>query len=167
MNTLATLFSCETNAALRKACDEVLLAPGELSAAVWACKSGRVGISHEMFWNDTVPRHLWPTEKDQAQLDAAKPGEPVKLATKAFQMFKERRYRVGHLFWIPFGPWHMIHFDQRDAAERENHWTGGRHVHLMNYLTHPNVEPNEMWEDFRRSPNPKHSGPHIRYAPEE
>jgi hypothetical protein len=63
-------------------------------------------------------------------------------------IFEERRMLSGHLFFTPdLAQWHLFYFDQRDFAERKNHWEGGSHIHLINHLW-PGRTAQAVWDQF-------------------
>ena len=61
--------------------------------------------------------------------------EGRKAIGKIFTLFDQRRCLVGHMFFTPgLHEWHFFYFDQRDTADNANHWKGGPHIHLVNWL---------------------------------
>jgi hypothetical protein len=83
---------------------------------------------------------------------------------KIGQIFKDRRYLVGHIFYIPdLSEWHFFQFDQRDLEhERGNHWKEGPHVHFLNWLW-PNYDAKTLWENFSSGKAKLTDSLHVRY----
>src|SRR5262249_14535351 len=86
-----------------------------------------------------------------------------KTANKISAIFDDRRLLSGHIFFTPDkSEWHFFYFDQRDFAERGNHWQGGSHIHLINYLW-PDRTADATWKEFCIG-NPQMRGAlHVRF----
>jgi hypothetical protein len=70
---------------------------------------------------------------------------------------------VGHMFVEKESrKWHFFYFDQRDTSEQANHWVGGSHIHLTNYLW-PNADPVTLLERFTKGNPLLRSALHIRF----
>ena len=120
--------------------------------------------------------------------------EGRKAARKIFALFDERRWLVGHIlegarratggrdpattspevpatvqrrrFSADMHEWHFFcPFDQRDTAARANHWKGGSHIHLVNWLW-PNLDLRSVWRDFVRKNERPPQALHLRYNDE-
>ena len=90
-------------------------------------------------------------------------GKARKCVTKLFQLARERRYSVGHLFYsADLSNWHFFQFDQRDLAKRENHWEGGPHVHFINHLW-PNHNAKALWASFVAETNKLSGSVYVRF----
>jgi hypothetical protein len=133
------LFTFDKKRDLEKYCREVVINADDFANFILACESGLLQLLHRIHYRDYVPEHLHPTDQDLAAL-AANPVGPLqpgaqKAVRKLGQIFKERRYLVGHIFYLPdLSQWHFFQFDQRDLEdERGNHWKEGAHIHFLNW----------------------------------
>jgi hypothetical protein len=81
------------------------------------------------------------------------------------QMFEERRYLVGHMFYTPnLSEWHFFCFDQRDLEdERPNHWKEGPHVHFINWLW-PGQDVKSVWSNFVGENQRPGNAIHLRFS---
>jgi hypothetical protein len=121
-------------------------------------------------YGDHLPEHLHWNNKNSAALKANPVGlllpDAQKAVTKIFQMFRERRYLVGHLFYVPGGSeWHFFQFDQRDLETEDNHWKQGAHIHFLNWLW-PNYDAQTLWTNFTSGKAKLNDSLHIRYFDE-
>jgi hypothetical protein len=70
------------------------------------------------------------------------------------------------MFYTPNSyEWHLFAFDQNDVQERANRWSGGPHLHFVNWLW-PTLSPDALWNNLSDSTStkPKPNGSlHIRY----
>lgn len=127
--------------------------------------------SHQIYYRDFIPEHLIPTkEEDEAIKNNGLgliQGKAKKWANKISQIFIDRRYLVGHLFYTEdLKYWHFFYFDQRDLSNDENHWAKGSHIHFINYLW-PQYTASSVWEHFTNG-NPIMKGSvHIQYVNED
>jgi hypothetical protein len=57
------------------------------------------------------------------------------MVRKMFQLFEERQYLVGHMFYTAdLHEWDFFCFDQPDVEQQKrNHWKKGSHVHFLNW----------------------------------
>jgi hypothetical protein len=113
-----------------------------------------IGYNHVIYYHDKVPQQLHPSEEEIKALSESKTyslsGKALKLATKISQLFIDRRYYVGHMFYSPYHKrWHFFYFDQRDMQEYNNHWKCGPHIHLVNYLW-PNLNMQEVYLNYQK-----------------
>lgn len=172
-NTKAFLkmFTFAKKRELDKYCREVVIYSSVFVKFILACESGRLPFLHRIHYSDRVPEHLNPTDDDLAALAANGVGllEPgaQKAVKKIGQMFKDRRYLVGHIFYVPnLSEWHFFQFDQRDLEhERGNHWKEGAHVHFLNWLW-PNYDAKTLWENFSVGKARLSDSLHVRYFDE-
>jgi hypothetical protein len=122
---------------------------------------------HQRHHRDFMPEHLALSPDDLGAFAANGVGllkpRAKKTANKFAAIFEERRLLSGHIFYTPdHSEWHLFYFDQRDFAERHNHWEGGSHIHLINHLW-PGRTAEGVWEEFRTG-NPQMGGAlHIRF----
>ena len=158
---------------LERYCRTAIVYGSDLAATIVECNRGVLPFHHRIHHRDIVPRHLPPTEAslDALSRNAAKGVGPLdrdgrKAARKVFALFDERRWLVGHMFFTAgMQKWHFFYFDQRDMAENANHWKGGPHIHLVNWLW-PNLDPHSVWRDFVGENRPPSQALHIRYDPD-
>lgn len=137
---------------------------------ILACKAELIPFGHIPIFKHHHPEHLELTDKDLKALSGNGVGKfsppAQKAANKIFAMFRERRLFNGHMFWPKTHPgeWHLFYFDQRDVDGHRNHWQGGVHLHLLNWVTHPRLDPNALLRELEGSARPKLTGSlHISY----
>lgn len=162
------LFTFDKKRDLEKYCRELVIYSGDFADFIVTCELGRLPFLHMIHYRDHVPRHLNPTDEDLAALasNAVGPLQPAaqKTMRKINQMFRDRRYLVGHIFYVPNqAEWHFFQFDQRDLEdERANHWKEGAHVHFLNWLW-PNYDAKTLWENFTSGKAKINDSLHVRY----
>ena len=142
----------------------------QFASLILACKAELIPFGHIAIFQHHHPEHLELTEKDLKALSENGVGKfkppAQKAANKVFAMFSERRLFNGHLFWPKTHPgeWHLFYFDQRDVDVHRNHWRGGSHIHLLNWVTHPRIDPNALLKELRGAARPKLTGSlHVAY----
>ena len=105
---------------------------------------------------DFVPSHLETRESDFEILNSPKENqvtaEGKKALTRLFKSHGQRKYKVVHMFFSretqhPLSEWHMIFFEMDELKEEGNHWRGGPHVHIVNYLS-PEYYCQDLWNLF-------------------
>ena len=140
----------------------------DFATVVLTCKVGALPFHHKIHYTDTIPDHLVPDETWGAALGDSGVGplkSPAqKVVNKIGSLFEQRRYLVGHVFFTPgLDQWHFIYFDQRDTeSQRQNHWKGGAHIHLVNWLW-PNIDPRTVWTEFVEHRKVPGGALHIRF----
>ena len=169
---LIDIFNSRKKSDLIALCRDMKIDAADLANVVIAAKVGVLPLMHISVHREIVRGDLSPTDKDFSAYAEAiknvKPGEPIGGAAKRFinkidQTFKQRRLLNGHLFVAP-GMWHLFYFDQRDTSQLDSHWEGGSHIHLMNWLTHPQMAPETVLSQLDCE-KPKLAGRiHIRYS---
>lgn len=137
---------------------------------IMACKVELIPFGHIAIFQHHHPEHLALSDKDLKALSANGVGNfnapAQKAANKVFAMFSERRLFNGHMFWPKTHPgeWHLFYFDQRDVDDHRNHWKGGSHIHLLNWVTHPRTNPNALLNELHCSNRPRLTGSlHVSY----
>lgn len=166
---LLAIFDIRQKAALVEHCRTVKVSRGDLAKLILACDVWAIPIQHYPVFQHHQPEHLALSEANLGALATNGVG-PLKSAArktarKIESMFEQRRLFCGHMFWPPANPgeWHLFYFDQRDTDKHRNHWEHGRHIHLMNMLTHPRLNPNELLETIMAAKRPKLGGSlHLR-----
>lgn len=168
LEDLLQLLMASKKQELRKLSRTTLVTKTALANLILGSKAGATPWHHQAHHRQFVPSHLELTENDQTALVANGVG-PMgpgarKFANKVFAIFDERRLLSGHLFFNDdVSNWHLLYFDQRDMARRANHWDGGSHIHLINYLW-PKWTAQTIWNEFRDG-NPMMKGAlHLRYV---
>jgi hypothetical protein len=154
MNSLLAICLTEKKSLLSTLCKKTTISQEEFANFIVASEGGLLPWLHKISYRDFIPEHLRLTEADRTALVGAKGGEPApraaqKSLTKTAQIFEQRRYLVGHLFYTPtLTNWHLFYFDQRDTEQRRpNHWQGGSHLHLVNCLW-PKHDCQTTWSYF-------------------
>jgi hypothetical protein len=166
-DTLPKLFSFDKKSELEKYCREVVINSTDFADFILACEFGDSPLRHEIHYRHYVPEHLYLSDKDRTAL-AVNPVGPVqpeaqKAVNKMSQMFKDRRYLVGHLFFLPdLSKWHFFQFDQRDLEDEENHWKEGAHIHFINWLW-PHYDAKTLWDNFTSGKAKMGDSLHVRF----
>lgn len=156
-------------AALENYADRVVIRDDDLVGLILASDVGAIPIGHIRIHRHFHPPHLDLSNKNLKALAENGVGRLTvsaqKTVNKIGAMFKERRLFNAHFFWLLEHPWewHLFYFDQRDTAGE--HWVGGAHLHLMNYLTHPMMDARELLSRLHDGDRPPRlSGLHVRYV---
>ena len=85
-----------------------------------------------------------------------------KFLSKVNAIFEERRLFASHLFFTPDQRhWNLFYFDQRDTNERDNHWKGGSHIHLITSLS--NLDLASVWLKVQMGETNFSQKLHLRY----
>ena len=164
---LLKIFQINKKKDLIKHCKSIVIHGDDFANLIMVCDAFNVGLIHKIYTRDFVPEHLHPTKEDAKALDTSEEGKfqgkGLKFVRKINQIFRDRRFVVGHLFYTPdLQYWHFFYFDQRDIAEYDNHWQFGSHIHFINYLWR-NYDAKSIWQTFQ-SDDPFIKGSlHIRY----
>jgi hypothetical protein len=141
---------------LEKYCRELTIDSEDFFYLILASQQGLLAYNHRIHHRD-----IEPIETDEF---GRLKGHSLKFFRKASQIFRVRRYLVGHLFYSGnHRYWHFFYFDQRDQSTHSNHWKHGPHIHFINWLW-PNYTAKSLWHEFT-SVNPKMRGAlHIKYS---
>ena len=174
LESFLKLFTFSKKRNLERYCRGTMVYGSDFAAIIMACDAGRLPFHHRIYHSDIVPEHLVPTEASLSALSRnARKGvgpldrEGCKAIRKVFTLFDQRRWLVGHMFFTPgLHEWHFFYFDQRDMAENANHWKGGPHIHLVNWLW-PTLDPRLVWRDFVSTNKPPPQALHLRYDPDD
>lgn len=164
---LLKMFTFDKKRELEKYCRDVVINSSAFAKFILTCESGRLPFLHQIYYRDHVPEHLLLSDKDSGAL-AANPVGPLqpdaqKAIRKIGQLFKERRYLVGHIFYVPdLSEWHFFQFDQRDLEDEENHWKEGAHIHFLNWLW-PDYDAKTLWANFTSGKVKMNDSLHVRY----
>jgi hypothetical protein len=168
---LLKLFEFDKKKELERYCRTITISKRDFAHLVLTCEMTGAPFLHKIFYHDFVPDHLEPSEAEHKALaeNGVGPLGPVaaKAIQKMSQMFEERRYLVGHVFYIPdLSRWHFFCFDQRDLEEHKpNHWKEGPHVHFLNWLW-PKKDAQSVWSEFIKDHDKPGSSIHLRFIKE-
>ena len=166
---LRKMLEIEKKSELKKYCKKIVITKEDLVKLITNCY--KIGYFHQIKYNDFLPPNLEPTDKERQAISSLKTGEILtgdakKFANKLFQLFKQRRYLVAHIFYNK-EKWHLFYFDQKDMEEMKgNHWQEGSHIHFVNYLW-PQYNIDELWKIFDDSSATVGGKLHIRYKHQE
>jgi hypothetical protein len=150
---LLKVFEFEKKRELERYCRNTVISGSDFADLILACECSGVPFLHRINYRDIVPDHLFPSDSERKALEDNGPGllgpEAAKAVRKMGQLFEERRYLVGHMFYtLNLSIWHFFCFDQRDLEDRRpNHWKEGAHVHFMNWLW-PKQDAQSVWSNF-------------------
>ncbi len=165
LDSFSRIFFIATKKELEHHCKSSVITKTDFAEFILMCDSGDLPWRHFIHVSERNPSHLMIDKKDLDSLHDAEKNDETKskIGTKIKQLFKERRYLVGHLFIDhKTGDWHFFYFDQRDLEENENHWKLGSHVHMVNkFWTH--LRPNDLWERFVRDAETAKGALHLRF----
>ncbi|SED60238.1 hypothetical protein SAMN05444161_3564 [Rhizobiales bacterium GAS191] len=163
-NSVLRLFNLFQKKNVRRFCRSECISQSHLFEIIVACETGQLPWLHKLRYRYFVPPHLEPTAKDREAMltDDLKVGDTIPdYLRRMTRIFDERRYLVGHIFYsADLSNWHLLYFDQRDLSTRNNHWAGGSHVHVVNWLT-VRRDAKVVWEEFNAG-KPHMSGLHVR-----
>jgi hypothetical protein len=167
LTDLITIFAINKKGKLKQHCRSITILQEDLASLIWASAAGVTPWEHRAHHREFLPEHLELKDNDLGALATNGVGtlkpRAQKTANKISAIFQERRLLSGHIFFNPdLSEWHLFYFDQRDFAERDNHWQGGSHIHLINHLW-PGRTAQGVWNEFRTG-NPKMRGAlHVRF----
>ena len=166
-DALPKMFAFDKKRELEQYCRTIVIDSSAFANFILACDLTGSPFIHEIHYIDHVPEHLHLSDKDSAALAANGVGllqpDAQKVVRKINQMFKERRYLVGHIFYTPdLSKWHFFQFDQRDLEDEHNHWKEGAHIHFLNWLW-PNCDANTLWASFTSGKAKMNDSLHVRY----
>lgn len=175
MSNFAEVILCRDKKTLKKMCGALTVTKTDFVNFILLCKAGATHLNHTMHWFDYVPEHLMETEEDRAILSADRETQRSpkgqKSLRKLFKTHGERKYKVGHMFVSkelahPISEWHFVFFEMQELESKENHWCGGSHVHITNYLW-PNLYCQDIWGDFISKKEFPNSKIHLAFADDE
>ncbi len=168
LESFLKLFMIRDKRELTKYCRSLIIHRRDFAQIVLAAETGAFPYLHQIHQRDFQDETLRLNQVDIRSITANPIGpldeKGLKAFTKIQQLYKTRRYLVGHMFHTPnFEYWHFFYFDQRDTSHSQNHWIAGPHIHFINYLW-PNQSAASIWSQFTVG-NPKMSGAlHIRFT---
>lgn len=166
LDDLISILSIDRKQELKRHCRVATITQTDFANLIMTCMAGGIPLSHRRHHRGYIPDHLQLSEHDIGALTPT--GQFKERAQKTMRkvsaIFNERRLLSGHIFLSPdHSRWHLFYFDQRDFSERNNHWDGGSHIHLINWLW-PGRTAQSTWREFCDG-NPNMKGAlHIRFA---
>ena len=143
----------------------------EFVSMIVTAQRGLKHYKYQTFYWEDQSEHLQLSEEQEVALNSANvgplEGDAKKAVRKIFQMFKQRKWVVGHLFYTEdLSLWHLFYFDIQDLSESENHWSEGRHAHYVSSLWPQHKLP-EVWEKFCSKSKDIGGSVHIRFRKNE
>lgn len=171
LETFIELLKCSSKNDLQKTCKSIEVASSDFVDFIMLCKSGHGPFEHAMHYHDFVPDHLETTEEDFDILNQSREIQQSKKGKKSFtRLFKthgQRKYKIGHLFYEKNNGqegkvWHFIFYEMSELKEINNHWVGGSHFHIVNYLW-PNINIHKVWHDFIHNKEYPSTKLHVKY----
>jgi hypothetical protein len=166
---LLKIFTFNKKKELERHCRSLVVSGSDFVSLILSCEERAEPFIHQISYRDIVPRHLEPSESELKALADNGLGElgpeAAKAVRKMGQMFEDRRYLVGHIFFSPnLSEWHFFCFDQRDLEDqRPNHWKEGPHVHFINWLW-PGQEAKSVWSNFVGEYQRPGNAIHLRFS---
>ena len=150
-DALLKMFTFDKKRELEQYCRTIVIDSSAFANFTLACELTGSPFIHEIHYRDHVPEHLYLSDKDSAALAANGVGllqpDAQKAVRKISQMFKDRRYLVGHIFYTP---------------DEQNHWKEGAHIHFLNWLW-PNYDAKTVWASFTSGKAKMNDSVHVRY----
>lgn len=160
---LEKLLNASKKAELEKLIRSITVTQEDLVVLVHT--SEKIGYKHFLNYGQWIPQHLIPSEEEEITLSENGVGElkgkALKYVRKVSQLFKERKYRVGHLF-VANQKWHLFYLDLKDIEQQTNHWMGGPHLHFTNYLL-PGLSIDQVIDRFLKLDFDFGSRLHIKF----
>ena len=165
---LLDLFNYSKKSDVYRHCKDLKIYGSDLAGLFLTARVMDIGpYRYLAHFDDRRPEHLRPKPSELAAAGRAKvgplEGEARKLFRKIDQTFEERRLFAAHLFYTPSHRyWHLLYFDQRDIAQRDNHWRHGPHIHYASdvFQSRP---LREVWARVRNGEVSFLKAIHIRY----
>jgi hypothetical protein len=170
LRALLTLFTFERKRDLEAYARRLVVRTREFVDVVLACQQGLLPLSHRAQYNRHQPMHLVPSNAELKAVAANGVGRlqegPRKTVMRLGHLFRESHWSAGHMFYTAgLYEWHLFIFGRRDEAENpENHWTGGPHLHFVNWLW-TGLDPRALWLRFVEDDERPSSALHIRHEP--
>lgn len=174
LESCLTAFTFSKKRDFLRYCREARIYGCDFATIISVFHGGFPPFRHQSHHHDIWREDLAPTQEDILALsnkagDGAGPlnRKESRAIRKIFALQDQRRCLSGHMFFTPsWYEWHFFYFDQRDLAEDDNHWEGGPHVHLVNWLW-PNLDGRSVWCDFVRNKEVPRQALHLRYVSDD
>lgn len=168
LKQLLTLFTLEKKRQIEAHCRTLVIRSEDFAEVILAGRARMLGLyAYRCHFRELRPAHLEPTPDELDALAGNGTGElqgkALKMMRKVGQLFDDRRLLAAHLFYSPSHQyWHLFYFDQRDRAERDNHWEHGQHIHYV-HDTFTREPLAEVWRKVCQDKPAFPRGLHIRY----
>lgn len=170
VESLWKVFTFSKKSDLKRYSRKARIYASDFTTFIIMCRKGFLPFLYRCQFSERRPNHLAPTKANHDALVRSfnkgvgpLDGEGQKALRKVFALLDERRCLAGHMFFTPgFHEWHFFYFDQRDMAGNGNHWQGGAHIHLVNWLW-PNLDPRMVLHNFEVNNKPPSGALHLRY----
>lgn len=167
LENLLTIFEFDKKRKLEQYCRDIAVSAKDFSDLIICGEATGMPFFHQIHHRDIFPKHLELSDANLQALSNNPVGplnpEARKTVRKVFQIFKDRRYLVGHIFYTAdLSKWHFFCFDQRDLA-LPNHWEEGTHVHFINWLW-PGWDARTAWGKFVAENGKPGDSIHLRFS---
>jgi hypothetical protein len=117
LEVLLKVFTFSKKKDLERYCRGLVVNGSDFVSWILHCEQRADPFIHQISYRDIVPDHLQPSAPELKALADNGLGllgpEAAKAVRKMGQLFTERRYLVGHIFFTPnLSEWHFFCFDQ-------------------------------------------------------
>jgi hypothetical protein len=156
LKPLLDLMSCRKLKEVKKLAKQIEISRDGFYKLILLAQAERLDVFsylHQTHCREHQPEELQLTDKDLKGIanngKGALKGDAIKAFSKINQMFKVRKWTVGHMFYTPdLKFWHFFYFDLKDMATENNHWKfGGSHIHYISDLN-PQYTAESAWDQF-------------------
>lgn len=135
------IFNIDSKSDLMKYCRDLIIYRKDLAELIMLVDLGCIYPYryHKTFLRK-LPDHLYPNIEERNSIinhgvGVYKTKEAQKFANKLFQLHKEQRSLVAHIFYTEdWQYWHVFYHDNKDKLIHDNHWKCGPHIHYVSYL---------------------------------
>ena len=101
---IADILSATKLGEVKKICKKAIITEDVFADFVMSCDAGILPWVHHISWRDFLPLNLIWTAEDSKRLGNIDNGPLTREATKAmkkwYQLLNERRYLIGHVFYL-------------------------------------------------------------------
>jgi len=160
---LLAIFAITKKSDLKWYCGTITVSQRDLSNLILVCAGGGGPWLHRAHHREFIPDHLKLSDEDLRNgVGEPQPGA-LRTMRKISAIFAKRRLLSGHIFFRPdLSEWHLFYFYQRDFSDRDNHWSGGSHIHLINHLW-PGRTSQGVWNEFCTGNPQMRDALHIKF----
>jgi len=123
------LFGKKKLKEVKKYAKNMVLWQNEFVALILMARNGLDHYKYAVHYWEEQPEHLQLSEEEKKAFSengvGPLKGKAKKALSKTMQMFVQRKWVVGHLFYTAnFKIWHLFYFDLKDVSDQNNHWVG-------------------------------------------